>query len=59
MKVTNDVPVDIFIRISRDEKDSRERALFIAKRKDNGSEFTLCARDVNDELQDLIVCDVI
>ena len=56
-KVSVDVPVKFIIRMTRTEKDPRERALLIAI-DEKGREFVFqyhCTMD--DYSQDLIVCD--
>ncbi len=51
------IPVDMFVRISRREGEIHERALLVARRKDNGKEFTFLYQDLNEDDRDLIVND--
>jgi hypothetical protein len=52
-----DVPVQMFIRITRYVGDPRERAKLVAK-DDQGREFAFTYDDYHDEAQDLTVCDL-
>lgn len=51
------VPVDMFIRIARREGEPNERAMIIARRKDDGREYAFVYQDLNDDDVDLTVCD--
>jgi hypothetical protein len=50
------VPVQMFVRFTKKETDPKERAHLVARRED-GSEFVFTYLDIEDEMQDLIVCD--
>jgi hypothetical protein len=49
-----DIPVSLFIRITKKSNEPRERALLIAK-DEKGKEYTFVYQDYNDECRDLIV----
>lgn len=58
MKNTKDVKVELVVRVTRVDGEARERAVLIAKKED-GNEYVFCYRDLQEELQDLIVCVLI
>lgn len=52
------VPVDMFVRISRREKEPNERALLVARRRDGKGEFIFSYYDSFQDIDnDLTVCD--
>lgn len=61
MKMKQDifyVPVDMFIRMSRRENEMVERALLVARRKDDGREYIFSYESIDGEM-DLTVCDFV